>query len=398
MGNTSQISDKSIPFAKQRTIQPDLENLHLSMMYRNKRDSVAECKPAQEIAPLLTSFPKYKKASCSANSGDYIKAYGVNSYRGLVKKYNEDRVSIILNIAKPSNFTGRYWPKNLSVFSLFDGHSGSKCCDFLRDNFHLYLINSPLFPKDIEGAIYEAFAKLENDFLSQHAINQDNTLKDKSGSCALVTVIADKTIFVANVGDSRAIMSNNFGTEIVQLTEDHKPNRKSEKKRIKENDGVVYKVNSFNTLYRILPGNLSVSRTIGDASSKVPFLGGKLGVVISTPEITKFTLDENVNDYIIMGSDGIFDKLDNDDIIKSIWSTLDYKEAIGKNIHNHAGLCSDMTIKLAMDKKSKDNVSAIFIGFQNFEKEYLKNKGDTILKSRTFEIQKCQKEHIIQVQ
>ena len=83
-----------------------------------------------------------------------------------------------------------------------------------------------MFPKDIEGAIYEAFAKLENDFLSQHAINQDNTLKDKSGSCALVTVIADKTVYVANVGDSRAIMSNNFGTEIVQLTEDHKPNRK----------------------------------------------------------------------------------------------------------------------------------------------------------------------------
>ena len=115
---------------------------------------------------------------------------------------------------------------------------GSGCCEFLRDNFHLYL-----FPKDIEGAIYDAFSKLENDFLSQFAIGPDNTLKDKSGSCALVTVIADKTVYIANIGDSRAIMSHNCGKTFVQLTEDHKPNLKSEKKRIKENDGVVYKVN-----------------------------------------------------------------------------------------------------------------------------------------------------------
>ena len=90
-------------------------------------------------SPLLTSFPKYKKASCSSSSNGSVKSYGVNSYRGLVKKYNEDRMSIILNIARPQNFTGGYWPKNLSIFGLFDGHSGNKCCDFLRDNFHLYL-------------------------------------------------------------------------------------------------------------------------------------------------------------------------------------------------------------------------------------------------------------------
>ena len=225
----------------------------------------------------------------------------MNSYRGLVKKYNEDRVSIILNIAKPQNYTGGYWPKNLSIFGLFDGHSGNKCCDFLRDNFHLYLIRNPLFPKEIEAAISDTFAKLENDFLSLCAVAPGDTLLDKSGSCAIVTIIADKTVYVANVGDSRAIMSNNFGEEVVQITEDHKPNLKSEKKRIKENEGVVYKVNSFNTLYRILPGNLSVSRTIGDASSKVPFLGGKLGVVISTPEIFTFHLEEGKNDFILFG-------------------------------------------------------------------------------------------------
>ena len=100
-------------------------------------------------------------------------------------------------------------------------------------------------------------------------------------------------------------MSSYYGKEVTQITKDHKPQVKSEKKRIKENEGVVYKVNSFNTLYRVLPGNLSVSRTIGDASSKVPFLGGKLGVIISTPEIYKIKLEESKHDFILMGCDGI---------------------------------------------------------------------------------------------
>ena len=117
-------------------------------------------------------------------------------------------------------------------------------------------MRSELFPRDIEGALHDIFSRLENDFLSLVAINQDNTLNDKSGSCAVVTVIADKTVYIANIGDSRAIMSSYYGKEVTQITKDHKPQVKSEKKRIKENEGVVYKVNSFNTLYRVLPGNL----------------------------------------------------------------------------------------------------------------------------------------------
>ena len=30
---------------------------------------------------------------------------------------------------------------------------------------------------------------------------------DKSGSCAIITLIVDEAVYVANVGDSRAILS-----------------------------------------------------------------------------------------------------------------------------------------------------------------------------------------------
>jgi len=48
-------------------------------------------------------------------------------------------VSIILNIIKPNTFTEGYWPK-CSFFGIYDGHGGSSCADFLRDNLHQSVI------------------------------------------------------------------------------------------------------------------------------------------------------------------------------------------------------------------------------------------------------------------
>jgi serine/threonine protein phosphatase PrpC len=50
----------------------------------------------------------------------------------------------------------------------------------------------------------------------------------------------DDICYIANVGDSRAVMSKNGGKDIVELTTDHKPNHPNEKKRITESGGKVY--------------------------------------------------------------------------------------------------------------------------------------------------------------
>jgi len=41
--------------------------------------------------------------------------------------------------------------------------------------------------------------------------------------------------------------------------------------------------------------------------------GGKKGVIIAQPEISHFTLNEDFHDFIILGCDGIFDRLTNVD-------------------------------------------------------------------------------------
>lgn len=63
---------------------------------------------------------------------------------------------------------------------------------------------------------------------------------DKSGSCAVFALLVEDTLYVGNVGDSRAILSCEGGKRVVCLTEDHKPNQEGEKKRIIEKGGKVY--------------------------------------------------------------------------------------------------------------------------------------------------------------
>jgi hypothetical protein len=72
------------------------------------------------------------KSKCSTRKNGVVKAYAANTNKGIIRNYNEDRVSIILNILKPNSRKDEQWPK-CSFFGVFDGHGGQKCADFLRD-------------------------------------------------------------------------------------------------------------------------------------------------------------------------------------------------------------------------------------------------------------------------
>jgi protein phosphatase 2C family protein 2/3 len=63
---------------------------------------------------------------------------------------------------------------------------------------------------------------------------------DKSGSCAIVVMIVGEICYVANVGDSRAVMSGDRGKKVYTLSRDHKPNDEEERKRITNAKGKIY--------------------------------------------------------------------------------------------------------------------------------------------------------------
>jgi protein phosphatase 2C family protein 2/3 len=81
--------------------------------------------------------------------------------------------------------------------------------------------------------------------------------------------------------------------------------------------------------YRVAPGRLSVSKTFGDIEAKNPELGGMKGVVVCDPDIHYIQNGANEFDFIVIGSDGIFDKLNNEDINSIVWNT------IKENLNSH---------------------------------------------------------------
>jgi len=78
-----------------------------------------------------------------------------------------------------------------------------------------------------------------------------------------------------------------------------------------------------------------------------------------------FYWDVSIIFFIFLG-DGIFDRLDNDQIINKIWSSKKLGQTI-TDIHSFCGKITDAIIKYSMEKNSVDNVSVIFIAFKNFE-------------------------------
>ena len=81
----------------------------------------------------------------------------------------------------------------------------------------------------------------------------------------MVVLILNNVCYIVNLGDSRAIVSKNGCKNVVQLTQDHKPDYISERERIYQNGGYIYKsktnapeTNNINMPYRVFPGTLSV--------------------------------------------------------------------------------------------------------------------------------------------
>ena len=170
-------------------------------------------------------------------------------------------------------------------------------------------------------------------------------------------------MFIAHIGDCRAVLSNDGVA--MSLTEDHKPNLKSEKLRIEAAGGWVQngRVN----------GNLGVSRSVGDIQFKVfsetpGMCNGKEDVkgslwspcqqVISKPDVMHFTVEEH-HEFVVLASDGLWDVFPPQECVNFVRKQL-FKT---KNIDRTA---SEL-IQKAMKRGSQDNVSVVIIAFHQAE-------------------------------
>ena len=162
-------------------VSGNVQNLEKAKINNNKHSNsghTAITKPVQlDVKPMEITFtvsrapnenfkprrvkdmelPNHEPTKFSFKKNGYVKAYAVNTNQGIVRNYNEDRVSIVLNIMQPLDRQNEYWPR-CSFFGVYDGHGGVGCADYLRDNLHNYVIKQPSFPSDP----FQALKGIEN--------------------------------------------------------------------------------------------------------------------------------------------------------------------------------------------------------------------------------------------
>lgn len=268
----------------------------------------------------LNKFNKYQNKLLNLHTtqvGGINPVIGYHHNQG-GRPYQEDRIDVL---------SGKIEELDYVILSIFDGHGGADTSDYLSKNLParckvgLDALKQPLTYSMIENVINTEFAKIDLEVTPE--MRQQFT-----GSTAVICIVFENNIFVANIADSPAIVFDRAGNKKNQ-TNIHDCNNQSEIIRI-NTDGRrplceqnIYGAPRLNLGY--LPsGNidrgLDMTRAFGDNAYK-PKADAK-------PEL--YVWARNAGDILCICSDSFFDmKLDRsaykqneDDIINEVLPVL----------------------------------------------------------------------------
>jgi len=89
------------------------------------------------------------------------------------------------------------------------------------------------------------------------------------------------------------------------------------------------------------------------------------GVVVCDPDVTYLKNGGQDLDFIVLGSDGIFDKLSNEMIGEIVWGVIKENQFnISMSIHQICGKAADEILREAAKLKTMDNISIVIIAFK----------------------------------
>lgn len=200
--------------------------------------------------------------------------------------------------------------ENWSYFAVFDGHAGVKVSDHCAKHLLTYIIDTEEFrTNDIVAGIHSGFLRLDERMRDLPELASGD---DKSGTTAVVAFISNEHVFIANCGDSRAVLCR--GEQPVFCTQDHKPILPGEKQRIQNAGGSV--------MIQRVNGSLAVSRALGDYDYKSSKELGQCEQLVS-PEPEIFVHDRDAQDeFLILACDGIWDVMSNQEVCSFIHHRL----------------------------------------------------------------------------
>lgn len=284
-----------------------------------------------------------------------IQSYSTNGLRDK----NEDAMELINNLDHKDSTK-----IPILYVGVFDGHGGDGISKALVDENKLNIskyfcktnspITSQITSKKTNKRISELFIRIQEKLINH------NIKSNSMGSTALITLIYPRNqqndkfqLKVINLGDCRAVSCSSYNIGI-QLTLDHKPHLFCEKNRIAQMGGVLEKADGDD--YRI--DGMSVSRSFGDLDNRF---------ISQNPDIFDYVLSNEK--FLIMGCDGVWDVLTNQEAVDFVLEKYEELKASNKTLcETKKKSALNLAQKLAdyaIFKGSTDNISLTIIFFMD---------------------------------
>lgn len=268
-------------------------------------------------------------------SGNYELRYSYLSQRGYypdaLDKANQD--SFCIHTPFGTNPGDHF-------FGVFDGHGefGAQCSQFVKRKLCENLLRNSRFHMDAVEACHASFLTTNSQL---HADSLDDSM---SGTTAITVLVRGRTIYVANSGDSRAVIAERRGSKIVavDLSIDQTPFRADELERVKLCGARVLTLDQIEGLKNpdvqcwgteeaddgdpprlwvpngMYPGT-AFTRSLGDSIAE------SIGVV-ATPEIVVMELTPD-HPFIVLASDGVFEFLSSQTVVDMVAKFKDPRDA-----------------------------------------------------------------------
>ncbi|CAN0878814.1 Probable protein phosphatase 2C 60 [Linum grandiflorum] len=216
---------------------------------------------------------------------------------------------------------------------VYDGHGGPETSRYVNDHLFQHLKRFTAEQQTMSAeVIRKAFQATEEGFLS--LVTRQWTMKPQIaavGSCCLAGIICNETLYIANLGDSRAVLGRSVKATgqvlSIQLSAEHNASYESVRQELfslhpEDSQIVVLRHN----VWRV-KGIIQISRSIGDVYLKKaefnreplyakfrvrePF---KKPILSADPSISVHKL-QPVDQFIIFASDGLWEHLSNQEAV-----------------------------------------------------------------------------------
>jgi len=227
---------------------------------------------------------------------------------------------------------------NEDYFAVFDGHGGSTASKYSGQQLHQILqtviheraLSPEEIPLQMPVLLKESFSRC-NQGLKSLGVCQE------TGTTAVVAYSRGNHLWVANAGDSRAVLAKSGSA--IRVTTDHKPTLESERTRILQLKGYV--------IFGRVNGVLAVSRALGDFYFHPH--------VTCEPEIFgPFDVYNDENQFLILACDGLWDVVDDDKAVQIVLEAKTPEEGAKR------------LVTTALQNMSMDNISVVVIFFPSF--------------------------------